>query len=196
MGFESIPSSTRARRRTPAAAGAEPPAVHYGFGPDGAFCPSARRANTPPRVSRPQPPLAVVTAPAPAPSPAPTVPIPSGHDRTEPVGIPLLRLPPPHDVPSATTADLDALSAAAELQFGDSAACYSHADRTREQQVKPACHAALPAAIPTTRLFVVFSFAPAPPLLGDSGSCVQRPATHHQRRYRPARPSTDSVTPV
>ena len=43
---------------------------------------------------------------------------------------------------SATTVDLDALGAAAELQFGDSAARYSHADLAREQQAEPAYHAA------------------------------------------------------
>ena len=52
----------------------------------GAPRPSARRANAPPRVPRPRSPLAVVIAPDPAASPAPTVPIPSGRDRTEPMG--------------------------------------------------------------------------------------------------------------
>ena len=44
----------------------------------------------------------------------------------------LLRLPPSLDVTSATTADMGAIDAAAELQFGDSAAHYSHTDRARE----------------------------------------------------------------
>ena len=137
------PISTRTRRRTAAAAGAEPPAVDYGFGPGGAPRPSARRTITPPRVPRPRPPLAVATAPAPAASPALTVPIPSGRDRAEPVGTPIVRLSPSPDVPSATTADLDALGAAAESQFGESTARYSHADWAREQQAEPACHAAM-----------------------------------------------------
>ena len=45
--------STRTRRRTAAATGAEPPAAEYGFGPGGAPRPSARRSSTPPRVPRP-----------------------------------------------------------------------------------------------------------------------------------------------
>ena len=76
-------------------------------------------------------------------SPTPTVPITSGRERAEPVGIPILRLSPSPDLPSTTTAGLDALGAAAESQFGDSAARYSHADWAREQQVEPACHAAM-----------------------------------------------------
>ena len=135
--------STRTRRRTAAAAGAEPSAVDYGYGPGGAPRPSARRITTPPRVLRPRPPLAVATAPAPAVSSAPTVPIPSGRDLAEPVGAHILRLSPSSDVPSATTADLDALGDAVESQVGDSAARYSHADWAREQQAEPACHAAM-----------------------------------------------------
>ena len=57
--------------------------------------PSVRRANSPPRVLRPPPPLAVVTAPAPAALPAQKVPIPSGHDRAEHARTPLVRLPSP-----------------------------------------------------------------------------------------------------
>ena len=38
---------------------------------------------------------------------------------------------------------LDALGDAAELQFADSVARYSHADWEREQQAEPACHAAM-----------------------------------------------------
>ena len=134
--------STRSRRRTAAAAGTAPPAVDSVFGPGGGPRPSARRANTPRRVhGRDR--LAVVTAPTPATSTAATVRIPSGCDCAEPVGAPLLRLPPSPGVPSATAADLDALGAAAELQFGDSAARYSYADWAREQQSEPACHAAM-----------------------------------------------------
>ena len=127
--------SIRTRRRTATDASAAPPAVEYGVGPGGAPRPSARRAKIPP--------LAVVTAPTPAASPAATLPIPSGRDRTEPVGTPLLRLAPPPNFASAATADLDALGASAELQFGDSAARYSHADWARELQAGPACHAAI-----------------------------------------------------
>ena len=81
--------------------------------------------------------------PAPANSPVPTVSIPSDRDRAEPVGTPLLRLtPPPGDTPTAST-KLDALGDAAELQFADSIARYSHADWGREQQAEPTCHAAM-----------------------------------------------------
>ena len=41
------------------------------------------------------------------------------------------------------TTDLDALGAAAEIEFGDFAARYSHADWAREQQAAPACDAAM-----------------------------------------------------
>ena len=121
-----LPSSGRISARTcggkAAGAGAAPPAVNFGFGPGGAPRWSARRAKTSPRVSRPQPPLGVVTVHSPAAVPAPTEPISSGRDRADSVGAPLLRRPRPHDAPSATTADLDALGATAELKFGDSAA--------------------------------------------------------------------------
>ena len=43
------------RRECPVGASAAPPAVGYGFGPGGAPRPSARRANTPPRIPRPRP---------------------------------------------------------------------------------------------------------------------------------------------
>ena len=79
----------------------------------------------------------------PAASPAPTVPNPSGRDRAELVGTPLLRLLPPRGVPSVTTADLGAPGPSAELQFGDSAMRYSHADWAREQRTEPACRAAM-----------------------------------------------------
>ena len=46
------------------------------------------------------------------------------------------------DTPTAPT-KLDALVDAAELQFADSVARYSHADWEREQQAEPACHAAM-----------------------------------------------------
>ena len=49
----------------------------------------------------------------------------------------------PPDVLSATRTELDALGAAAELQFRDSAGRYSHADWAREQQAEPACHAVM-----------------------------------------------------
>ena len=104
---------TRTRRWLASANGTTSPAVDYGFGPDVAPHPPAWCTNNPLRVPRPRPPLAVVTAPSPAASLVPTVPIPSERDRTEPVGTPFLRLPLPPGVPSATTADLDALHATA-----------------------------------------------------------------------------------
>ena len=59
------------------------------------------------------------------------------------MGTRLLVLPLPPDVSSAATTDLDALGAAAELQFGDSDARYSHADWARGQQTELVCHAAM-----------------------------------------------------
>ena len=79
-------------------------------------------------------------------TPVPTAssipPVPSDRDRTEPVGTPLLRNPPPTDALPVTTTDLDALGAAADVKSGDSAARYSHADWAREQHSEPACNAA------------------------------------------------------
>ena len=59
------------------------------------------------------------------------------------MGSPLLRLPPPLGDTSPAPAKLDALGDAAELQFADSVARYSHADWAREQQAEPTCHAAM-----------------------------------------------------
>ena len=87
--------STRTRRRAATAASPAPPAVDYGFGPGGAPRPSARRANTPPRVPRPRPGPPTAATPAPAASSVPTVPIPSDRECAEPVGPPFLRLTPP-----------------------------------------------------------------------------------------------------
>ena len=59
------------------------------------------------------------------------------------MGTPLLRhTPPPGDTPTAP-AKLDALGDAAELQFADSVARYSHAEWEREQQAEPTCHAVM-----------------------------------------------------
>ena len=88
--------------------------------------------------------------------PVPTAPTLSDRDQAKPLGIPILGLSTPSESPSAPTADLNALSAAGELQFGDSAACYSHADWEREQRAEPTCYTALqynllarPLALPT-----------------------------------------------
>ena len=102
-------SSTRTHRHTATASGIAPPAVNHGFGPGGALRPSARRANTPPRIPRPRPAPPTTTTPAPAASSVPTVPIPSDHDRPEPVGTPLLRLTPPPGDKLTATIKLDAL---------------------------------------------------------------------------------------
>ena len=120
--------STQTRRRTATAAGNAPPAVDYGFGPGGAPRPSTRRATTSHRVLRPRPAPPTAATPVPATSPVPTAPIPSDRGRTQPVGTPLLRLPPtPGGAPTAPR-KLDALGDAVELQFADSVARYSHAD--------------------------------------------------------------------
>ena len=119
--------STWMRRRTATAAGTAPPAADYGFGPGGAPRPSVRRPITPPRAPRPRPHAPVVMAPAPAASSVPTVPISSDHDRAEPVGPPLLRLPLPTDAPPVITTDVNDLGAATEFQLDDPAGRYSHA---------------------------------------------------------------------
>ena len=135
--------STRTRRRTATAAGVEPPAVDYGFGPGGAPRPSASRANIAPRVPRPQPGPPTATALTPATSAVPTVPIPSDRGCAEAVGTPLLRLPPPLGDTSPAPARLDADGDAAEMQFTDSVARYSRADWAQEQQAEPTCHAVM-----------------------------------------------------
>ena len=95
--------STRTRRRTAPAAGNAPPAVDYGFGAGpldqlpGVLAPRRESHDR----ARPRPPP---RPPAPVASPVPTVPIPSDHDRADPVGNPLLQLPPPPgDTPTAPT---------------------------------------------------------------------------------------------
>ena len=95
--------STRKSRRTAAVTRIALTAVIYGLGSRGAPRPSARRANTLPRVPLVRTLLAVFTAHASAASPVPTVLIPSYRGRAEPVAA--LLFPPPLGVPSATTAD-------------------------------------------------------------------------------------------
>ena len=63
--------SIQTRPRMATATGNTPPAVDYDFGPGGGPRPSARRANTPPRVSRPRPTPSTVAIPAPTASPSP-----------------------------------------------------------------------------------------------------------------------------
>ena len=148
--------STRMRRRTDAAVGAAQPAVDYGFGPGRLPRTSSSWVDPPPRVPRPQLPLAAAPSASRAPTPVPTVPIPSDRDRSEPLGVPPLGLSTPSESPSAPTADLDALGAAAEPHFGDSAARYSHTDWEREKRAELTCYAAIqyillgrPLALPT-----------------------------------------------
>ena len=135
--------STRTRRCTATAAGNAPLAVDYGFGPGGAPRPSARWGDTPPRVLRPRPVPPTAATPSPAASSVPTVPIRSDRDRAEPSGTPFLRLTPPLRDTTPAPAKLDALRDAAELQFPDCVARYSHADWERKQQAEPTCHAAM-----------------------------------------------------
>ena len=114
-----LPCSLRAasplgRAEAATASSTEPAAVDYGVGPDAAPRSSARRTTTVQRVPRPRSPLALATAPAPVAPPAPTVPIPSSRDRAEPVDTPIAVRSPSPDVPSTTTAHLDAFGTAAE----------------------------------------------------------------------------------
>ena len=91
------------------------------------------------------------------------------RDRAEPVGTPLLRLPPSPDVPSATTVDLDALGAAAELPYGGfrralfprlGAGAIGRACVSRRH----ALHRSWPAAISNNQDFVVFPSHQSPSL--------------------------------
>ena len=169
--------STRTRRRTATAAGTAPPAVDYDFGPGGAPRPSARRANTPPRIPWPRPGPPTAATPAPTASSVPTVPIPSDRVGAEPVRTPLLRLTPPlGDTPPAP-AKLDALGDTAILQFADSVARFSHADWEQQQQAEPTCHAAMrhitigpPLALPADFLSCYPSHN-QPPLPPDADWC-------------------------
>ena len=109
--------STRTRRRAVIANSNAPPDAGYGFGPGGSLRPSARLANIPPLVPRPQStPLTAATS-APAASPVPTVPMPTDRNHAEPITTLLLRLPStPGDTSTASTT-LDALDNVNELQF-------------------------------------------------------------------------------
>ena len=131
------------RRRIAVAVDAAQPAVDYGFGPGRLPRTSSSRVDPPPRVPRPRLPLAVAPSASRAPTPVPTVPTPSDRDRAEPLGVPLSGLSTPLESPSAPTADLDALGAAAEPHFGDSAARYSHTDWERHERAEPTCYAAI-----------------------------------------------------
>ena len=115
----------------------------YGFGPGGSRRLSVRRAITPPPVPRPLPPTSIVLTPSPVVSSGRTAPIPSDRDSAEPVRTPLLRLPPPTNVPPVTNTDMDALGAATEFHVGEPKERYLDADWAQEQQVKPACNAAM-----------------------------------------------------
>ena len=110
----------------------------------------------PPRVPLPRLPLATIPSTSRAPTLVPTVPILSDRGRAEPSGAPLSGLLTPSELPSAPTAELDALGAAAKLNFGDSAARYSHADCEREQRAETTRYVAIewillgrPLALPT-----------------------------------------------
>ena len=120
--------STRTRRRPAAAAGAEQPAVDYGFGPGRVPWRFSSRVYPPQRVPHPQLPLATAPSTSRAPASVPTAPIPTDRDRAEPLAAPLLGLSTPSALPSAPPAEVGALGAAAEIHLGDPAARYSHAD--------------------------------------------------------------------
>ena len=146
---------TRTRRHTATAAGTAPPAVDYGFGPDGTPRASARRHYR--HFPRPRPGPPTAAKPAPPASSVPTVSIQSDRDRGEPVGTPLLRPTPLVDDTTLVPLKLDAPDDAAELQFADSVARYSRADWKREQQAERTDHAAMRYSTvgPASRIFVV-----------------------------------------
>ena len=193
--------STRTRRRTATAGGAAQPALDYGFGPGRVPQTSSSRVDSPPRVPRPRLPLAAAPSASRAPTPIPTVPIPSDHDRAKPLGLPLLGLSTLSESPSTPTADLDALGAAADLRFGDSAARCSHADWEIERLAEPTCYAAIqyilvgrPLALSTEILARFPSHRRCPssdiqmPILGHPGARWQRPPPYYRRGHCPPRP--------
>ena len=115
------------------------------------------------------------------------MPIPSDRDRAEPVGTPLLRLTPPLGDTTPAPAKLDALGDAAEMQFTDSVARYSHADWEREQEAEPTRHAAVryitigrPSALPADFLSCYPSHN-QPPLPPDADWCGTACALPEQR---------------
>ena len=142
-----------------------------------------RRVNISPQDPQPQLPPAVDTTPASAPSSVPTVPIPSGRDRAESTENPVATRPPPRGTLSTATPDLDALGAAAEFQFGESAVCYLLDDWDCEQHAEPMCQATMrhiilgrPLALPTVLLFV-FNVTLAPLLLDFFRSLLVKAAS-------------------
>ena len=85
-------------------------------------------SNTPPRVPRSRPIPSTAATPASTSSLVPAVPIQFDRYRAEPIGTPLLRLPPtPGDMPIAPT-KLEALGDVGTPQFADPVPRFSHAD--------------------------------------------------------------------
>lgn len=144
VGFQSTPSTTRARPRTATAAGTAPRAVEGGFGAGGAPRPPIRRgqhsATTPtvetaPGRDRPRPSLRPLLLPPRLPQRYRFHPITTARSLRE-RGNPSLktlapRLAPPP--PQRPIWMLLALLPNYSLEFGDNAARCSHADWKREQ---------------------------------------------------------------
>ena len=183
-------SGSRGTAALEPATSATQPAVDYGFGPGIVSRRSSFWDDPPKRVRRPRRP-SVAWGPS-GPNACPDGTRPVGPRPSRAFECSTFRAPDPFGPPSAPTADLDALGAAADLHFGDTASRYSHADWAREQQEESMCYVAnqyiLPGralALPTE---VLAHFPSAPLLLGDSGARRQRPPPHYRRGHYPPRP--------
>ena len=186
--------STRTRRRTAAAAGSAQPTAGCSFGLGRVPRPFSPPVDPSPRNPRLD--LAAAQSTSRAPTPVPTVSVPSDRDRAESLGAPLLGLSTPSEPPSAPTTNLNALSAATELQFGDFAARYSYTDRERKQRAELMCHAVIhpmhspPTAIgPAHRILRALPLEPAFLLLPKAASVLPTRASFSSSVIQPRTPT-------
>ena len=189
--------STRARRRTVAAADAAQPAVDYGFGPGRVPRTSSSQvdpAPRAPRVPRPRLPLAAAPSASRAPTPVPTVPIPSDRDRAESLGLPLLGLSNPSELPPRPLRPIWTPSAllpnytlviplrVIRTPSGREATCRAYVLR------RHTIHSSRPAIGLAHRSLSAFPLTPAPRPLGDPEARWQRPPPYYRRGHCPPRP--------
>ena len=108
----------------------------YNFGPGGG-CRSSVRPWQHLSIPRPRPTLVVACGPNSSSNVCPEVSTPPNHNSALNFSgvVPLLRLLTYPEKASAALADMEALDAAAELQFGDSVERFLHADWESEQHI-------------------------------------------------------------
>ena len=190
--------STRARRRTVAAADAAQPAVDYGFGPGRVPRTSSSQvdpAPRAPRVPRPRLPLAAAPSASRAPTPVPTVPIPSDRDRAESLGLPLLGLSNPSELPPRPLRPIWTPSALLpNYTFVVPLRVIRPPTGKREQRAEPTRFAAIQYI--AHRSLSAFCLTPAPPLLGDPRARWQRPPPYYRRGRCPPRPQSKPGPPL